>query len=96
MESSRSAGFQPARGKNNEAGWKPALRIKIALGEFPVLPEALLFSNDSVLTEQYFEEQFVCRSASSTRRNPSKSSDGLDGVVGMGSKMVWFPSPDPR
>jgi hypothetical protein len=36
----RSAGFQPARGKSNEAGWKPALRIKIALGEFRVLPEA--------------------------------------------------------
>jgi hypothetical protein len=29
MESLRSAGFQPARGKSNEAGWKPALRIKI-------------------------------------------------------------------
>jgi hypothetical protein len=40
MESLRSAGFQPARGKSNEAGWKPALRIKIALGEFRVLPEA--------------------------------------------------------
>jgi hypothetical protein len=39
MESLRSAGFQPARGKSNEAGWKPALRIKIALGEFQVLPE---------------------------------------------------------
>jgi hypothetical protein len=40
MESLRSAGFQPARGKSNEAGWKPALRIMIALGEFRVLPEA--------------------------------------------------------
>jgi hypothetical protein len=40
MESLRSAGFQPAKGKSNEAGWKPALRIKIALGKFRVLPEA--------------------------------------------------------
>jgi hypothetical protein len=42
MESLRSASFQPARGKSNEAGWKPALRIKIALGEFRVLHEAPL------------------------------------------------------
>jgi hypothetical protein len=44
MEGLRSAGFQPARGKSNEAGWKPALRIKIALGEFRGLQEALLKS----------------------------------------------------
>jgi hypothetical protein len=36
MESLRSAGFQPARGKIKEAGWKPALRIKIALCEVRV------------------------------------------------------------
>jgi hypothetical protein len=40
MEGLRSAGFQLARGKSSEAGWKPALRIKIAPGDFRVSQEA--------------------------------------------------------